>query len=88
MSNTLWRCKMFAKELKFFIKNQSKLVQQYRGKYLLIHGDNVIQAFDTALEAYLDGNEKFEPGKFMIQPCLPGSDAYTVSISSANTIFE
>ena len=79
---------MFDKELKFFIKNQSKLVQQYAGKVLVLRGASVVDVYDDALSAYLESKKNFEPGSFMIQPCAPGVDAYTVSISSANMIFE
>ena len=79
---------MFDKELKYFIKNQSKLVQQYAGKTLVLKGASVAGVYDTALTAYIESKEKFKPGSFMIQPCIPGLDAFTVSISSANTIFK
>jgi len=79
---------LFKKELNFFIKNQSKLVQQYAGRFIVLRGAKVVDVYDSALEAYLSAKSKFEPGTFMIQPCIAGGDAYTVSISSANTIFE
>ena len=79
---------MFDKELKYFIKNQSKLVQQHGGKVLVLKGASVVGVYPDPLSAYTDSKEKFEPGSFMIQRCVPGSDAYTVSISSANTIFK
>lgn len=79
---------MFDKELKFFIKNQTKLVQQYGGQFLVLRGEKVVKAYNTPLEAYTESKKSFKPGTFMIQPCLAGPDAYTVSISSANMIFE
>lgn len=79
---------MFEKELKFFIKNQSKLVQQYSGKTLVLRGASVAAVYENPLTAYVESKKTFELGSFMIQPCLPGMDAYTVSISSANVIFE
>lgn len=79
---------MFEKELKFFIKNQSKLVQQYAGKTLVLRGAAVAGVYDDALSAYVESKKKFKLGTFMLQPCIPGIDAYTVSISSANAIFK
>lgn len=77
---------MFDKELKFFIDNQSKLVQQYAGKCLVLQGNSVVAAYDSALEAYTQSKKTMKLGSFMIQPCFDGADAYTVSISSANRI--
>ena len=73
---------MFDKELTFFIANQSELVQKYEGKVLVICGDDVVGAYDSALQAYLEAQKQFEPGTFMLQPCEPGPEAYTVTIHS------
>ena len=77
---------MFQEEFEFFIKNQVGLVKKYSGKVLVLRGSAVDSVHNTPLEAYLAASEKFEEGTFMIQPCLPGPDAYTVSISAANSI--
>jgi hypothetical protein len=37
---------------------------------------------DSPLTAYLNAQEKYEVGTFMIQPCIPGPSAYTVSIAT------
>ena len=73
---------MFEKELAFFIANQNELVRKYEGKVLVICGDDVAGAYDSALQAYLEAQKQFEPGTFMLQPCKPGSEAYTVTIHS------
>ena len=73
---------MFEKELNFFIANQDQLVKQYEGKTLVLRGEEVAGVYDDPLQAYLDAVKKYEPGTFMIQPCVPGSDAYTVTITS------
>ena len=75
---------MFERELKYFIDNQKQLVALYAGKTLVIRGDEVVGAYDNALDAYVDAAAKYEPGSFMVQPCLEGSDAYTVTITSTN----
>ena len=79
---------MFDTELKFFIANQPKLFQQYPEKVLVLQGEAVVGVYDDSLSAYLESKKKFAPGSFMIQSCFAGSDAYTVSISSANRIFD
>jgi hypothetical protein len=75
---------MFERELQFFIANQDRLVAEHRGKTLVLQGDEVVGAYDNALDAYVDAAAKYEPGTFMVQPCLEGSDAYTVTITSTN----
>ena len=77
---------MYDTELKYFIDNQSKLVQQYFGKVLVLKGEEVVDVYDDVTTAYTESKGKYGLGQFMIQPCLPGIDAYTVSISSANMI--
>jgi hypothetical protein len=73
---------MLYDEMHYFIENQNALVEQYNGKVLVIKGHKVIGAYKDALEAYFEAQKEHELGTFIIQPCLPGPDAYTVNISS------
>ncbi len=73
---------MFEKESNFFIANQEQLVHDHAGKVLVLRGEEVVGVYDDALQAYLDAVKKYKPGTFMIQPCIAGSDAYTVTITS------
>lgn len=73
---------MFEKELEYFITNQKQLVEEYEGKTLVLKGEEVVGVYGDPLEAYLDATKKYEPGTFMIQPCVEGSDAYTVTITA------
>lgn len=75
---------MFTQELEFFKENQENLVKLYRGKYLVLVGCQVMGAYPTALAAYVDAQKSHPLGTFMIQPCLPGPDAYTVTLATAN----
>ena len=75
---------MFEKELKYFISNQKKLVKKYQGKTLVIKGEAVIGVYSSPLEAYIEAQNEHELGTFMIQSCVPGPDAYTVTIASTN----
>lgn len=76
---------MFDRELAFFIAHQDELVAKHRGKALVIRGERIEGAYSSALEAYLAAQKQFPLGTFMIQPCEPGPDAYTVTINSMNT---
>ena len=71
---------VFEKELAFFISHQDDLVKQHGGHVLVIRGEELVGVYETALAAYLDAQKKFEAGTFMIQPCSPGPEAYTVTI--------
>jgi hypothetical protein len=72
---------MFKEELDFFIRNQEELVKQYAGKALVIKGSEVSAVHETPLEAYIQVQRDQQLGKVMIQVCLPGPDAYTVTIN-------
>ncbi len=77
---------MFQKELDFFQKQQEELVEKHDGKTLVIIGNEVIGAYENPLEAYIEASKSYEVGSFMIQPCKPGPDAFTVTISTLGTI--
>lgn len=77
---------MFKKELDFFKSNQNSLVPKYKGKILAIKGNEVIGAYQTALEAFEKTQKQFKAGTFMLQPCEQGPEAYTVTISSNEVI--
>jgi hypothetical protein len=72
--------------LQYFIRNQDELVARYRGKVLVLHNEAVSGAYDTVLDAYLHAKAQHQAGTFMIQRCEPGTDAYTVTISSLGVI--
>ncbi len=73
---------MFEKELKFFIKHQKELVSKHRGKVLVIVGDEVVGVYSTMLQAYTEAQKSHKLGTFMLQPCKPGPEAYTATIST------
>ena len=72
---------MFDRELTFFIAHQDELVAKHRGKVLVIRGEKVEGAYESALVAYRSAEDRFQPGTFMLQPCQPGPGAYTVTIN-------
>ena len=74
---------MFDEELTFFIENQDDLVEKHLGKILVLKGKRVIGVHENVIDAFLKTKEAHQPGTFMLQPCLPGPDAYTVTIASA-----
>jgi hypothetical protein len=73
---------MLEKEFKYYIDNQNELVKVYNGKYLLIKGQKVIEAFNDQASAYIEGTKNYELGTFLIQYCSPGKDNYTQTFHS------
>lgn len=71
---------VFEKELAYFIAHQKDLVAKYDGKTLVLRENELVGVYDNPLQAYLEAQKQFEPGTFMIQPCAPGPEAYTVTI--------
>lgn len=74
--------RQFEIELDFFIGHQYELVEKFPNKFLAIKGTTVLGAYNTPLEALSETRKQHEIGTFMIQPCRPGPEAYTVTISS------
>jgi hypothetical protein len=68
-------------QLEYFIANQEELVRKHRGKVLVLRNREVVGEFDSALEAYMFAEERFEAGTYAIQPCEPGPDAYTMHLA-------
>lgn len=78
---------MFERELEYFKENQNELCSKYPGKTLVIIGKDVVGVFNNPLEAYCQTQKKYKLGTFMIQPCIIGTDAYTITINSNNAIW-
>jgi hypothetical protein len=77
----------FSEELDFFISNQEDLVRDFQGKFLVLKGSKVIGVYPDPLSAYIETQKVHQIGSFMIQPCVPGPEAYTVTISSTVLTF-
>jgi hypothetical protein len=75
---------VFTAELNYFINHQDELVAKHRGKTLVLKDGGLVGAYDTPMQAYAAALERhFAVGSFMLQPCQPGTAAYTVTISTA-----
>ena len=70
------------KELDYFKANQSELVKQYKGKFLVIKDQQVQGIYDSEINAYTNAKKKFELGTFLIQQCLPGQESYSQTLHS------
>jgi len=70
---------MIEKEFNWFLENQEELVKKYNGKILVIVDQEVKGAFDTDPEAYGFATKNFDYGSFLLQECVPGEEAYTIT---------
>ena len=73
-------------QLDYFIANQDELVRKHRGKVLVLRDREVVGVFNTALEAYLDAEARYEAGTYAIQECVAGPEAYTVNFALPLTL--
>jgi len=73
---------MLEKEFNYYKENQDELVKRYKDKFLVIVGEEVVEVHNSELEAYTEAKKKYEPGRFLIQHCLPGKNSYTQTYHS------
>jgi len=71
--------KRLQREFDWFRANQKALVRKYRGRVLVIKGQQVIGTYESPFEA-VEETKKTEPlGSFLVQRCEPGPDCYTAT---------
>lgn len=76
---------MLDKEYKFYRENQSDFIKKYKGKFLLIKGEQVVGAFDTREEAYNNAVQQYKLGTFLIQECIKDDKEVTQTFHSRVT---
>ena len=64
-------------EFKYYLDNQTELVKKYKGKYLVIIGQEIIRVYDSEETAFFETEKKHEAGTFLIQYCESGDSSYT-----------
>ena len=58
------------KELSYYEKHKPEYLKLYKGQFVLIKGEQLVQAFTTDQEAYRAGLEKFGNQPFLIKQVL------------------
>lgn len=71
------------REFEYFLSHQEELLKLYRGKQIVIKGDQVIGAYHTLYDAYHETAKVHKPGTFAIQLCEEGEECYTATILRA-----
>lgn len=73
---------MLNNEFDYYKDNQDYFVDLYDGKYIVLKGEEVLGAYDTQLDAYLESAKNHEVGTFLIQHVSPGVESYTIKLHS------
>jgi len=73
---------MLEREFEYYKKHQDELVKKYKGKYIIIIGEEVVDSFNDELKAYIEMEKIYPVGTFLIQHCLPGKESYTLTFYS------
>ncbi len=80
--------KPLLRELKYFIQHQDELMEQHRGKVVVIQEDRVIGIYNSELEALRDTSRHHPCGTFMVQRCEPGPECYTATFYGSRAVFQ
>ena len=70
------------KEFEYYLEHQDELVKQYNGKFIVIKDCQVIDAYDSEIEAVEKTSAVYELGTFLVQKCEPGTESYTETYHS------
>ena len=70
------------KEFNYYIQNQDRLVEMYRGKYVVIKENDILGVFDTEINAINEISKTHKLGTFLVQKCEPGSANYSQTFHS------
>jgi hypothetical protein len=64
------------KELEAYARMKQQLLSSHTGKFVLIHGEDFLGAFDSAENAYAEGVKRFGQEPFLIKKVLPQDETY------------
>jgi len=67
---------MLKDEFQFYLDNQSELLKQYKGRFVVIVGNKVVGAYRSFKDAVLRSAKKYALGTFLVQECTEGDEAY------------
>lgn len=70
------------KEFRYYIKNQKTLVEQYRGKFIVIKDEQVKGVYNSEIEAYQGAQKEHQLGSFLIQKVEEGENSYSQTFYS------
>lgn len=74
------------REYSYYQKNHSALVRRYKGKVLVIRGEEVVATYKSDREAYLAAKKKYPLGTFLIQKCSAGGKEISVQFHTPGLV--
>ena len=75
-------CVQLEKEFDYYLANQTKLVDQFGGRVLVIKDQSVIGDYESEIEALMASADHHDLGSFLIQRCEPGDGSYVQTYHS------
>jgi len=73
---------MLDQEFLYYKEHQRELVTKYRGKYLVVKDQKVIDCYESEIEAVIETSKVYDLGTFLVQKCEPGQGNYTAIFHS------
>jgi hypothetical protein len=73
---------MLEREFAYYRKHQPELVRDHLGEYVVIRGDKIIGFYRSEAEAFEETAKEYEPGSYLIEPCIAGTAHYTAVFNS------
>ena len=70
------------KEFQFYLDHQDQMVKEYDGKFIVIKGGKVLNAYDDELTAISETEKSEKIGTFLVQKVSKGESAYTQTFHS------
>ena len=55
------------KQHRFYLQHEQSLVDKYRGQFIVIHNEKVIDSFGSERDAYIFSVKHFNMGTFLIR---------------------
>ena len=69
-------------EFEYYVAHQEELVKKYNGKFIVIMGHEVINSYNSEVEAIEETSKTHKLGTFLVQKCEPGEESYTQTFHS------
>lgn len=71
------------KNFQYFVKNHDKIYDKYPDSFVVIEDEKVILSAPTFEDALNEALRRgLQPGRFLVQECTNGKDAYTQEFHS------
>ncbi|MEQ6165989.1 MULTISPECIES: hypothetical protein [unclassified Ekhidna] len=55
------------KQHRFYLHNEQELVEKYKGQFIVIHDQKVVDSFGSERDAYIFSVKQFPMGTFLIR---------------------